>query len=61
MFERERTPFEIMYYAVYLLFEGLSFRASSRAIEPLVMRTHKAVWDWYQEVEKTGASTDCSD
>ncbi len=39
-----------MYYAVYLVFEGLSFRACSRAIQPLVKRTHKAVWDWYQEI-----------
>jgi hypothetical protein len=50
MFERERTPFEIIYYAVYLVFEGLSFRACSRAIQPLVKKTHKAVWDWYQEI-----------
>ncbi|MDG6999756.1 MAG: hypothetical protein JRN15_11640, partial [Nitrososphaerota archaeon] len=48
--ERERTPLEIMYYAVYLVFEGLSFRACSRAIQPLIKRTHKAVWDWYQEI-----------
>ncbi len=39
-----------MYYAVYLVFEGLSFRACSRAIQPLIKRTHKAVWDWYQEI-----------
>ncbi len=39
-----------MYFAVYLVFEGLSFRATSRAIEPLVKRTHKAVWDWYQDI-----------
>jgi putative transposase len=48
--ERERTPKEIVYYAVYLIFEGLSFRACARAIEPFVRRTHKAVWDWYQDI-----------
>ncbi len=39
-----------MYYAVYLVFEGLSFRACARTIKPFVKRTHKAVWDWYQEI-----------
>ncbi len=48
--ERKRTPYEIIYYSVYLVFEGLSFRACSRAIRPIVKRTHKAVWDWYQEI-----------
>jgi putative transposase len=48
--ERERTPYEIIYYSIYLVFEGLSFRACSRAISPLIKRTHKAVWDWYQEI-----------
>ncbi|MDH2901860.1 MAG: DDE-type integrase/transposase/recombinase [archaeon] len=48
--ERERTPQVIVYFAVYLVFEGLSFRACARAIEPFVKRTHKAVWDWYQDI-----------
>ncbi len=39
-----------MYYAVYLVFEGLSFRACSRAIEPFVKRSHKSVWEWCQEI-----------
>jgi putative transposase len=39
-----------MYYAVYLVFEGLSFRACSRVIRPFVRRTHKAIWDWYQDI-----------
>jgi transposase-like protein len=32
------------------VFEGLSFRASSRAIEPFVKRSHKSVWQWVQEI-----------
>lgn len=48
--ERERTPYEIIYYAVYLVFEGLSFRACSRVIEPFVKRSHIAVWQWCQEI-----------
>ena len=39
-----------MYYAIYLVFEGLSFRACSRAIEPFVKRSHVAVWQWCQEI-----------
>jgi putative transposase len=50
MMERKRTPYEIMYYAVYLVFEGLSFRACSRAVEPFVKRSHVAVWQWCQEI-----------
>jgi transposase-like protein len=50
MNQRERTPFEVIYYAVYLVFEGLSFRASARAIEPFIKRSHKSVWEWCQEI-----------
>lgn len=39
-----------MYYAVYLVFEGLSFRACSRVIRLFVKRTHKAIWGWYQDI-----------
>jgi transposase-like protein len=56
MIERERTPLEVVYYAIYLVFEGLSFRACSRAIEPFTRRSHVAVWQWCQEMgsyEKT--------
>jgi putative transposase len=50
MMERERTPYGVMLYAVYLVFEGLSFRASSRAIQPFTRRSHIAVWNWMQEL-----------
>lgn len=50
MNQRERTPYEIIYYSVYLVFEGLSFRACSRAIEPFISRSHKSIWEWYQEI-----------
>jgi transposase-like protein len=51
MMERERTPYEIMYYAIYLVFEGLSFRACSRVIEPFTKRSHVvAVWQWCQKL-----------
>ena len=48
MFERERTPYEIIYYAVYVVFQGLSFEKCAKAIEPFVKRSPKAIWDWYQ-------------
>jgi hypothetical protein len=49
MFERERTPISIVFYSVYLVFLGLSFRGASRAIKPFIDRSHKSVWEWYQE------------
>ena len=46
MFERERTPFGIVFFSLYL---GQSFRSASKAIKPFIERSHKAKWDWYQE------------
>jgi hypothetical protein len=34
LFERERTSAEIIMYALYLYFLGLSFRSTSKAIQP---------------------------
>lgn len=51
MFERERTPYEIIYYyAVYVVFQGLSFNECAKTIKPFIERTPKAIWDWYQEL-----------
>ena len=46
-FERERTSTELVMYALYLYFLGLSFRNTARAIRPFVDkgRSHVAVWD----------------
>lgn len=49
MFDRERTPFGIVFFSVYLVYLGLSFRSASKAIKPFIKRSHKAIWDWYQE------------
>ena len=35
-------------YALYLYFLGLSFRSTSKAIEPFEERSHVAVWKWVQ-------------
>ena len=52
-FERERTSTEVIMYALYLYFLGLSFRRTSKAIQPLFeeqekRRSHVAVWKWVQ-------------
>jgi putative transposase len=49
--ERERTSAEVVLYALYLYFLGLSFRSTSKAIQPLFGgegRSHVAVWKWVQ-------------
>ena len=50
VFERKRTPYEIIYYAVFVVFQGLSFERCSKTIEPFIKRSPKAIWDWYQEL-----------
>jgi len=49
MYERERTPTELIMYSLYLYFLGLSFRNTAKAIEPFVDRTHVAIWYWVQQ------------
>src|ERR1044071_10384733 len=51
IFERERTSAEVIMYALYLYFLGLSFRSTSKAIQPFGeegRRSHVAVWKWVQ-------------
>ena len=50
LLERERTSAEVILYALYLYFLGLSFRNTSRAIQPFGKegRSHVAVWKWVQ-------------
>ncbi len=45
---REGTPMCIILYGVYLVFEGLSFRAASRALEAFARRSHVSIWRWVQ-------------
>lgn len=40
-----------MMYALYLHFLGLSFRNTSRALEPFAERSHIAVWQWVQRFD----------
>jgi hypothetical protein len=49
--ERERTSPEVIMYALYLYFLGLSFRDTLKAIQPLFEekeRSHVAIWKWVQ-------------
>ena len=50
IFERERTSAEVIMYALYLYFLGLSFRSTSKAIQPFGEegRSHVAIWKWVQ-------------
>jgi putative transposase len=50
IFERERTSAEVILYALYLYFLGLSFRSTSKAIQPFGEegRSHVAIWKWVQ-------------
>lgn len=49
--ERERTSPEIVMYALYLYFLGLSFRNTARALEPFAERSHVAMWEWVQKFD----------
>jgi transposase-like protein len=51
MFERERTKPYIIRYALYLYFLGLSFRDTSKAIQPFIDRSYVAIWDWVQRFD----------
>src|SRR6476619_5744118 len=44
IFHRSRTSTFCVMYALYLYFLGLSFRSTSKAIEPFEERSHVAVW-----------------
>jgi putative transposase len=51
IFERDRTSAEVVMYALYLYFLGLSFRNTSKAIQPFGeegRRSHVAIWKWVQ-------------
>ncbi|MBS7634274.1 hypothetical protein KEJ34_02080 [Candidatus Bathyarchaeota archaeon] len=50
MIFRGRTPICIVLYGVYLVFEGLGFRAASRALEAFTRRSHVSMWRWFQKL-----------
>lgn len=46
---RNRTPTVIIFYALYLYFSSLSLRKASHALEPIIKRSHVAIWKWIQK------------
>ena len=40
-----------MMYALYLYSLGLSFRNTSRALEPFIELSHVAIWQWVQRFD----------
>jgi putative transposase len=52
LFQRKRTGPQIVLYALYLYFLGLSFRNVERALAPFDGgRSHMTVWNWVQRYE----------
>lgn len=47
---RERTPLWVMIYGVYLYFASRSLRLASRSLEPIMGRSHVALWKWVQKM-----------
>src|SRR6188472_3866754 len=43
-----RTSRFCIMYSLYLYFLGLSFRSTSKALEPFEERSHVPVWKWVQ-------------
>ncbi len=46
---RKRTPIVIIFYALYLYFSSLSLRKASHVLEPIIKRSHVAIWKWIQK------------
>jgi putative transposase len=50
LFERGRASAEVVMYAFYLYFLGLSFRNTSKVLEPFdEKRSYVAIWKWFQK------------
>jgi len=48
--ERERTPIEIVLYAIYLYLSALSLRQTSRTLKSIgIKRSHEAIRKWVQK------------
>jgi hypothetical protein len=46
---RKRTPIALILYALYLYFSSLSLRKASHVLEPIIKRSHVAIWKWIQK------------
>ena len=45
---RNRTPYLLKIYIIYLYYSARSLRLASKCLEPLVKRSHVAIWKWLQ-------------
>jgi hypothetical protein len=52
MYQRERTPFEIIYYATYLVcLKDCLFELRREPLShSFIHRSHKSVWEWTREI-----------
>ncbi|MGC8557749.1 MAG: hypothetical protein ACP5NC_02000, partial [Nitrososphaeria archaeon] len=57
---RKRTPIALILYALYLYFSSLSLRRASRILEPIIKRSHVAIWKWIQRYSSVLDSFDVS-
>jgi len=48
---RNRTPHILKIYAIYLYYSARSLRLASKCLEPLVKRSHVAIWKWLQCID----------
>ena len=46
---RKRTPIALILYALYLYFSSLSLRRICHVLEPIIKRSHVAIWKWIQK------------
>ena len=46
---RNRTSIALILYALYLYFSSLSLRRASHVLEPIIKRSHVAIWKWIQK------------
>jgi putative transposase len=48
---RNRTPYILKIYAIYLYYSARSLRLASKCLEPLIKRSHVAIWKWLQYMD----------
>lgn len=49
---RRTTSLPLMLYGVYLYYASSSMRLASRALEPMMDRTHVSIWRWVQRLAR---------
>jgi putative transposase len=52
---RNRTNPAIIRYGLYLYFSSRSFRIAARCLDPVIKRSHVAIWKWVQRYSERAA------